>query len=145
MKKLLLFLMLLQPLKAPAPPYSLDWHRIAGGGATSGNSQYSLAGTMGQHEAGALLTGGTYSLSGGFWAIVSVVQTAGAPVLYISHSAPTVVIRWQNVTGWALQQNENPRLSAGWLPSAGWTTVGGTNYLNVASPNGALFFRLHSQ
>ena len=53
------------------------------------------------------MTGGNYSLTGGFWALISVVQTPGAPTLYISHSGNTVTVYWQAVSGWTLHQNNN--------------------------------------
>ena len=47
--------------------YTLDWWTVDGGGATSSTGgSYSLAGTIGQPDAGTS-TGGTYALSGGFW------------------------------------------------------------------------------
>lgn len=47
--------------------YTLDWWTVDGGGATSStNGSYSLAGTIGQPDAGTSI-GGTYTLSGGFW------------------------------------------------------------------------------
>jgi len=54
-------------VSALAPGYSLDWWTVDGGGATSSTGgSYSLAGTMGQPDAGTS-SGGTYALSGGFW------------------------------------------------------------------------------
>jgi hypothetical protein len=47
--------------------YDLSWYTIDGGGAMfSTGGSYSLGGTAGQPDAG-LLTGGGYSLLGGFW------------------------------------------------------------------------------
>jgi hypothetical protein len=47
--------------------YTLDWWTVDGGGAMfSSNGSYSLGGTIGQPDAGTS-TGGTYTLSGGFW------------------------------------------------------------------------------
>jgi hypothetical protein len=47
--------------------YDLTWNTVDGGGATfSTGGGYSLGGTIGQSDAGAL-TGGSYSLNGGFW------------------------------------------------------------------------------
>jgi len=89
------------------------------------------------------MTGGNYSLTGGFWALISVVQTPGAPTLYISHAGNTVTVYWQAITGWSLQQNANLAMS-GWTASGGVTTYNGTNYLNLVSPPGNLFFRLHN-
>ena len=48
--------------------YDLSWSTVDGGGATwSLGGNYSLGGTIGQHDAGARHTGGDYTLLGGFW------------------------------------------------------------------------------
>src|SRR5271155_884137 len=114
MKKLFLLLCLLAPTISFAQSYSIDWYKISGGGGTSTGGVYSVSGTIGQHDAGGPMTGGSYSLTGGFWALISVVQTAGAPTLYISHSGNTVTVYWQDVSGWNLQQNSNLTLPANW-------------------------------
>jgi len=47
--------------------YDLTWSTVDGGGATwSTGGGYALGGTAGQPDAG-LLTGGSYTLAGGFW------------------------------------------------------------------------------
>ena len=47
--------------------YDLTWSTIDGGGYTfSTGGSYSLGGTVGQPDAGAL-SGGGYTLGGGFW------------------------------------------------------------------------------
>ena len=47
--------------------YDLSWNTVDGGGATfSTGGAYSLGGTTGQADAGAM-SGGSYSLAGGFW------------------------------------------------------------------------------
>jgi hypothetical protein len=51
-----------------AQPYEIEQSVIAGGGSTSSGGSYSVSGTIGQHDAGGPLAGGTYQLSGGFWA-----------------------------------------------------------------------------
>lgn len=127
---------------AHAQSYSINWYKIAGGGGTSTNGQYSLSGTIGQHDAGGPMTGGSYSLTGGFWALISIIQTPGAPTLYITHSGNTVTVFWQNVSGWSLEQNNSLTTPAAWSTNSTWTTSSGTNYLNLASPTGNLFFRL---
>ncbi|HVU07502.1 MAG TPA: hypothetical protein VHG89_03045 [Verrucomicrobiae bacterium] len=128
---------------AGAQTYSIDWYKISGGGGASSGGNYSVSGTIGQHDAGNAMTGGNYSLTGGFWSLISVSQTPGAPTLYISHSGNTVTIYWQAVDGWNLQQNNNLSASANWSASSGVTTSNGTNYLNLTSPAGNLFFRLN--
>jgi hypothetical protein len=141
MKKIILFLGLLIPIIGITQQYSIDWHKISGGGGTSGNGQYAVSGTIGQHDAGGPMIGGNFSLTGGFWALI-LVQTPGAPTLYISHSGNSVKVFWQAVSGWTLQQNNNPTVPAGWTGSSGATNFNGTNYLNLTSPAGNLFFRL---
>jgi hypothetical protein len=57
---------------APQSGYDLSWYTIDGGGATfSTGGSYSLGGTIGQADAGAM-SGGTYQLAAGFWGGVSV-------------------------------------------------------------------------
>ena len=129
-------------LRVEAQGYTIDWYKIAGGGGTSTNGQYSLSGTIGQPDAGGAMAGGNYSLTGGFWSLISIAQTPGAPTLYISQSGGTVTVYWQNVGSWTLQQNGNLAAPANWSASGGVTTSNGTNYLNVINPSGSLFFRL---
>jgi hypothetical protein len=144
MKKSILpvFLALAFGLSASAQSYSINWYKIAGGGGTSTNGQYSLSGTIGQPDASGAMTGGNYSLTGGFWALISVFQTSGAPTLYISHSGNTVTVYWQNVSGWVLQQAGTIDPPISWTQNNGWTTSNGTNYLNLGTPTGRQFFRL---
>jgi hypothetical protein len=144
MKKIILLWLLLVPMISSAQSYSINWHKVAGGGGTSTIGQYALSGTIGQHDASGPMTAGPYSITAGFWALISVVQTAGAPPLYIARSSSTVTVFWQNVPGWTLYQNSNLVQSAGWSGSSGITTSSGTNYLNLTSPNGNLFFRLQN-
>ncbi|MBN1538184.1 MAG: hypothetical protein JW908_15710 [Anaerolineales bacterium] len=47
--------------------YELSWWTSDSGGGTSSGAGYSLNGTIGQPDAGSLMTGTGYQLSGGFW------------------------------------------------------------------------------
>ena len=59
-------------LSLAAPAYGqldISWSTIDGGGETfSTGGGFELGGTIGQPDAGAVMTGGGYELSGGFWA-----------------------------------------------------------------------------
>lgn len=135
----------LVPVQAPAQQYSINWSKVAGGGGmnTTGGI-YTVNGTIGQHDAVGPLAGGEYSLTGGFWALISVLQTPGAPMLYIRLSGTTVIVFWQAVPGWVLEQNSSVTNTPGWTTSSGIITSSGTNYLNLVSPTGQLYFRLHN-
>ena len=125
-----------------AQSYTIDWYKVSGGGGTSAGGTYSVSGTIGQPDASGAMTGGNYSVTGGFWALISVVQTPGAPPLYISVSENVVTVYWQSVSGWSLQQNGNLTVPNDWTTSSGVTTLGGTNYFKITSPSGSQFFRL---
>src|SRR5580658_1993955 len=106
---------------AQAQNYAINWYKVAGGGGTSTGSTYTVSGTIGQPDASGTMSGGNYSLTGGFWSMISVIQTPGAPTLYISQSGATVTVYWQNVANWTLQQNGNLTVPAGWGNSSGTT------------------------
>jgi hypothetical protein len=66
---LLLALVLVGPAVLAQSGYDLSWWTVDGGGGVSQSADgtYSVHGTIGQPDAGAPLSGGDYSLTGGFW------------------------------------------------------------------------------
>lgn len=86
---LLLFGAGLNSLRAQS--YSVDWFTINGGGGTNTNGQYSVSGTLGQSDANGAMTGGNYSVTGGFWSLFAT-QTPGAPLLNIFHTATNTTV-----------------------------------------------------
>jgi len=48
--------------------FSIDWYTVDGGGGTSTGGGFVLSGTIGQPDAGPVMSGGTFTLTGGFWA-----------------------------------------------------------------------------
>jgi hypothetical protein len=141
MKKLITTLGLLASAAALlAQTYSMPWSKIAGGGGTSANGQYSLSGTIGQHDAGGAMTNGQYSVTGGFWALPQAVQTVGAPTLTIGPAgAGQATIAWTPETGtnWVLQENLN-------LATTNWVnaTSGTNNPAIVPTTLPTKFYRL---
>jgi hypothetical protein len=118
--------------------YSIDWSKIAGGGGTSTNGQYSLSGTLGQPDAGGPMTNGQYSVTGGFWALPQAVQVEGAPTLTITKGAPGfATISWTPAsTNWVLQ--EALAVTGVWTNSpSGWT-----NPVSVPATPPRKFYRL---
>ena len=49
-----------------AARFVIDWFSVDGGGGTSSGGGYSIAGTVGQPDAGRT-SGGQYTMEGGFW------------------------------------------------------------------------------
>jgi len=62
-------LALLAVRAARADGFSLDWYTIdAGGDMWTTGADYELSGTVGQTDAGVVIAGGGFELTGGFWA-----------------------------------------------------------------------------
>jgi hypothetical protein len=143
MKKLLSLLALLAPLLASAQTYSIDWYKVAGGGGTSTGGAYAVSGTIGQQDASGAMAGGSYSLTGGFWALISAVQTPGLPNLTITFVNPNSVrVSWPETGGYTLQQTVSLATPT-WTPSTYViTAANGTNSITITPPMGNLFFRL---
>jgi hypothetical protein len=138
-KKLFLLVGLLIPTIGFAQNYTIDWYKVSGGGGTSTGGVYAVSGTIGQPDASTPLSGGNYSVTGGYWSLINLVQTPGAPTLTISYVGNQAVISWDaSVTGFTLQTNNN-------LSTGSWG-----NYLGAVVNNsitnspviGNLFFRL---
>ena len=120
--------------------YSIYWHTIDGGGGTSTGGVYSVSGTIGQPDAGPVMTGGAFSLQGGFWALPVAVQVTNAPTLFITPAAPGfATISWDPPTpGFILQASPT-------LTPPAWTNApsGATNPVTVPTTLPTTFYRLH--
>src|SRR5438552_2039539 len=145
MIKRLLFLVLLVSSVSclRAQSFAIDWFTIDGGGGTSTGGVYAVSGTIGQPEAGGPMTGGQYSLMGGFWSLLAVVPSPGRPPVTIARTTTNmVVVSWPSPsTGFTLQQNQD--LSTTNWTSAGAATDNGTiKFIIVNPPAGNRFYRL---
>ncbi|MSU58561.1 MAG: hypothetical protein EXS35_10345 [Pedosphaera sp.] len=139
--------MFLPSPNAHAQSYSIDWSTIDGGGGTSTGGVYTVSGTIGQPDAGAM-SGGNFSVAGGFWSLLSVVQSPGAPLLAITITPTnTAMVSWPSPsTGFTLQQNTNSVASVNWSNVATSPTDNGTiKYIIVNPPSGNRFYRLFRQ
>lgn len=127
-----------------AEDYAMNWHVLPGGGGYSSGGTYALTGSIGQAAAGGNLTGGNYTLAGGFWGYISVVQTPGAPFLTVSQSNGQLTISWPTpVSTWLLQTNSNLTDANGWAESSyAISTNNGVSTIIVPLQSGNLFFRL---
>jgi hypothetical protein len=128
---------------ARAQPYDLAWWTIDGGGGTSSGGTYSVTGTIGQPDAG-VLSGGNYTLEGGFWSAFAATPTSPAgPQLSVSVSGQNVIISWPSPsTGFTLEQNTSLD-PATWEAAQQTVNDNGTIMSIVApAPAGNMFYRL---
>jgi hypothetical protein len=131
-----------------AQDFTLEASAISGGGGQSSSSDFELNATIGQVDAGSM-SGGDFVLDGGFWSIITAVDTQGAPTLTISASGNQVTISWpeNGSTGFVLEV-----ANALAVPPATttWTSVNVTPQTNngiesvqVPLVSGPQFYRLH--
>ncbi|MGI8967318.1 MAG: hypothetical protein ACR2H1_14710 [Limisphaerales bacterium] len=128
---------------AMAQSYSIDWFTIDGGGGTSTGGVYSVSGTIGQPDAGTM-SGGNFSIDGGFWGIIAAVQTPGAPLLTITRSNSFAIVSWPDTaTGFRLENNSNLSITNGWTTAPQTrSTNGGQISVTVPADTGNNFYRL---
>jgi hypothetical protein len=124
--------------------YAIGWWTADGGGGNSSGAQYTLSGTIGQPDAGTL-TGGNFTVIGGFWSLIAAVQTPGAPFLNAIVSNAAVVVSWPKpAEGWSLTCS--PVLTGGtnnWTPIPPPYQTNATHYYVVEpNPAGNRFYRL---
>lgn len=128
-----------------AQNYSVDWYKVSGGGGTSTGATYSVSVTIGQPDASGPMTGGNFSLTGGFWALYAV-QTVGAPTLSIKLTTTnTAQVYWPSPsTGFSLQVNTNVA-TTNWATPAETVQDNGTiKFIIVNPPAGNRFYRLRN-
>lgn len=134
-----LLLVLLGPSGLNAQNYSIDWFKIAGGGGTSTNGSYSMSGTIGQHDAGGIMSGGSYSLVGGFWALPVLVQSSEAPTLYVTNGTPgSATIRWSPAGTVFVLQTSDSLSPSHWVNASSGTN----NPVSVPATLPVRFYRL---
>ena len=146
----ILALLAASTLAASAQTYSIPWSKIAGGGGlNSTGGVYAVSGTIGQPDASGALTGGVYSVTGGFWPGVTLVQTPEAPFL-ASELLPggSVRIFWPlPATGFVLDQTTalaSPAAAIAWSQVSAATYQTNATHISITVPPGvgSQFYRL---
>ncbi len=115
--------------------YAIDWHTMDGGGGTSTGGVYELTGTIGQPDAGPTQQGGDIALQGGFWALIGVMQTDGAPELSIVNNLDgTATLSWAVAGSDGFHLRVATDLEAeDWADVAGMPAVVGDQYQMTVS------------
>lgn len=126
-----------------AGAHSSVWSTVDGGGGIGAGGEFAIRGTAGQPDAG-VLTGTDFSIRGGFWGLLAIVQTAGAPSLDITSSgANALTVSWpSSASGYVLQENTD-LTTTNWVTASEPVQDGGTNqFVVVTNLTGNRFFRL---
>ena len=137
---------LISGIRVQAQNFSIDWFTIDGGGGSSTGGGYALNGTIGQPDAG-VMSGGPYVLTGGFWSIINLIQTPGAPFLSAIHTNSNVTVSWDlPATSFILEQAmslASPPPPNAWIQVPFPYQTNATKIsITVPSPSGNGFYRL---
>ena len=130
---------------ALAADYTIDWSTIDGGGGSSTGGVYSVTGTIGQPDAGKM-SGGSFTLEGGFWGVAAAVQTPGAPLLTVTRTNASVRVSWPApAPGWMLEQTNVLTGVAGTWPQVPppYVTNATDIFITLPATVGNQYFRLH--
>jgi len=147
----LLFLSLVCPaLAGAAESLSIDWYIVDGGGSTSAG-EFTLSGTVGQPDAGALIASGyDFAIFGGYWGQLGDVIPVPAerPVLSISFAnANSLLLSWPaSQTGYLVQKRRADAQS--WNDLASIPVVVGNEYqvtLSFTPADAPTYFRVRKQ
>ena len=141
MKKVILISAIAFGLPAAlAQEYKIDWYTLDGGGGASTGGVYAISGTIGQPDAGPLMSGGNFTVLGGFWALPTAVQDTNAPALAIAPDRGGMARIWWDsaIAGFVLQETWS-------LAPANWTNspTGAANPVVVPVTLPTKFYRLH--
>ena len=81
-----------------AQSFFIDWFTIDGGGGTSTGGVFAVSGTIGQPDAGTM-SGGNYSLSGGFWGAMPTPLPLGNVIIKVWVVGGEVHLRFTGIPG----------------------------------------------
>jgi hypothetical protein len=127
-----------------AQDFGIDWFATAGGGGDSSGGDFELTATIGQPDPGDLL-GGDFSITGGFWSILTILATPGGPSLSVSLAQGNLIISWPDSgsAGFFPEATDALADPSTWVPvNATVQTSNGVNSISLPLGAGNRFYRL---
>ncbi len=97
-----LTLLLLAAASVALADFTIGWWTIGGGGTISQGGDFELAGTVGQPAAGTPMTGGDFTVTGGFWN-----EEIITPPVCHGDSNCDGQINWRDIDFFVAAQNDN--------------------------------------
>ena len=129
-----------------AQDYSLIRSTIDGGGGRSAGGRYTVDATIGQPDVGDA-GGGRYSLAGGYWGAIHVIQAPEGPRLSIGYDAEgdRFTVSWTLPDdGWVLDSSADLGLGSPWteIPAEEYQHNDTHRFVVIEATGGRGFFRL---
>ena len=139
-----LAILLLAGAGSASAQYSLDWFTVDGGGGTSAAGNYSVVGTIGQPDAGPGMSGGSYTLRGGFFTFASLGLIPGIPLLDIELGPLNVTVSWPfPLNGFKLQASPTLEPTTWSDVPTSPTAAGDRQSVTLPWEAATLYFRLY--
>jgi hypothetical protein len=111
-------------------------------GGTRTNAIYQASGTISQADAGSM-SGGPFSLEGGFWGIIAALRTPGSSAAILNTGTNPVLISWPSPSaGFQLEKNADLTTTNSSRVELNVADDGTTKSVIVAPAAGSRFFRL---
>jgi len=131
-----------------AQEFTLESFAVSSGGGESSGGDFELSATVGESGTGSF-SGGDFDLSGGFWSIITVVETPDAPRLNVIVAGGQALISWPQSTTTAFTLEEasilaNPSGNTTWAPvNVTPNASNGLKSVQLPLSAGHRFYRLH--
>ena len=142
----LILLTILSQFSIAHAQYSITWDKIAGGGGTSTGGVYTISDTIGQNDAAALVVGGAYSITSGFWAFEDAGVSATQPVLALLRTNNVITVVWPlTAADYCLETTFNLAPPVVWRTVTSGLSTNGTSLVLTVTNNPSIpkqFFRL---
>ncbi len=115
-----------------AQPFDLSWHTIDGGGAMlSSGGAFTLSATIGQSDAGVPMSGGSFTMSGGFWPGAAEPDATGVTIVSANPPADNPYLPGQQPFRDVLDTGPGNALTAG-IGGSGTPAQGGVSYAPIS-------------
>jgi hypothetical protein len=126
-----------------AQNFAVEGQIVAGGGGVSANARFSLAGALGQVDAGKS-AGASHTMEGITWSLVTPARCPAAPSLAVTRKGETFEISWASSgEAFALQEASNLAAETPWSNTAATPTLmNGRWVLTLPLGSGMRFFHL---
>jgi len=108
------FSLLVAAVGGASAPFSIDSFTIAGGSGTSTGGDFTLKGTIGQPDAGAM-SGGNFSLAGGLWSASQTPPPVGSVIISVRLIGGEVRLRFTGIPGRIYYVERAHSITGPWL------------------------------
>jgi hypothetical protein len=126
-----------------AQGFAVHTSNVTGGGGTSHGVGFSISGTIGEPSA-STLAGDSFSVSPGYWNVVTALNEPEAPILALErHPDGSVTVSWPSTAlGFVLEQSADLTPGSWVISPVSVADDGATRSVRITAPQDRIFLRL---